>query len=144
MASMDHGESTIHLYTVILQKFSETLKSCCNHSTIQTKRLYKKVPNASKNPESIANSEDPDQTRSSLIWVCIVCPDPLCQKLRIITIRLNEHMSPGFSTRLDTKKAVKPQMLPRCMKLQVQVYLIITLCLGSIDKDPVISETVLS
>ena len=35
----------------------------------------------------IANSEDPDQTapRSSLIWVCTVCPDLSVRKLTVCT-----------------------------------------------------------
>ena len=38
----------------------------------------------------IVNSEDPDQTapRSSLIWVCTVCPDLSVRKLRVITVSL--------------------------------------------------------
>ena len=46
-----------------------------------------------KDPYGIADSEDPDQTaprlllkRSSLIWVCTVCPDLSVCKLRIITV----------------------------------------------------------
>ena len=35
-----------------------------------------------------ANSADPDQTqsRSSLIWVCTVCPDLSVPKFRVITV----------------------------------------------------------
>ena len=45
----------------------------------------------------MANSEDPDQTaplgadcssRSSLVWVCTVCPDLSVRKFRIITVCL--------------------------------------------------------
>ena len=39
-----------------------------------------------KDAEGIANSVDPDQTRSSLIWVCTVCPDLSVRKLRKITV----------------------------------------------------------
>ena len=41
-----------------------------------------------KDAEGIANSVDPDQTapRSSLIWVCTICPDLSARKLRIITV----------------------------------------------------------
>ena len=40
-----------------------------------------------KDADGMANSADPDQTapRSSLIWVCTVCPDLSVQKFRIIT-----------------------------------------------------------
>ena len=36
----------------------------------------------------IANSEDTDQTapRSSLIWVCTICPDLSVRKLKVITV----------------------------------------------------------
>ena len=47
------------------------------------------------NAGRMANSVDPDQTaplgavwRSSLIWVCAVCPGISVQKLRIITVLL--------------------------------------------------------
>ena len=41
-----------------------------------------------KDANGKANSEDPDQTtpRSSLNWVCTVCPDLSVRKLRIITV----------------------------------------------------------
>ena len=41
-----------------------------------------------KDAEGIANSVGPDQTapRSSLIWVCTVCPGLSVRKLRIITV----------------------------------------------------------
>ena len=62
-------------------KFSDARKLCCKLSKIQTKRFYRGViPRKDVNKK--ANSEDPDQTaprgavsRSSLIWVCTVCPD---------------------------------------------------------------------
>ena len=40
-----------------------------------------------KDAEGTANSVDPDQTvpKSSLIWVCTVCPDLSLRKLRNIT-----------------------------------------------------------
>ena len=42
-----------------------------------------------KDADGIANSVDPDQTaRSSLIWVCTVCPDLSVRKLSIITVSL--------------------------------------------------------
>ena len=36
--------------------------------------------------DGMANSVNPDQTRSSLIWVCTVCPGIYVRKLRIITV----------------------------------------------------------
>ena len=38
-----------------------------------------------KDVDRRANSVDPDQTRSSLIWVYTVCPHLSVQKLRVIT-----------------------------------------------------------
>ena len=35
----------------------------------------------------IANSEHPDQTAPSLIWVCTVCLDLSVQKLRVIRVQ---------------------------------------------------------
>ena len=42
-------------------KYSDTLKICCNHPKIQKERFYHRVMH-SKVADSIANSEDPDQT----------------------------------------------------------------------------------
>ena len=39
-----------------------------------------------KDADGMANSVDPDQTRSSLIWVCTVCPGISVLKLKIITV----------------------------------------------------------
>ena len=69
-------------------KFLDARKLCCNLSKIQTKRPNHGVF-CQKDANGIANSVDPDQTaptRSSLIWVCTVCPDQSVQKLRIITV----------------------------------------------------------
>ena len=46
--------------------------------------------------DGMANSADPDQTapRSSLIWVCTVCPGISVRKLRIITVYQVLMMSP--------------------------------------------------
>ena len=38
-----------------------------------------------KDADGMANSVNPDQTKSSLIWVCTVCPGLSVRKLRIIT-----------------------------------------------------------
>ena len=56
-------------------KFSDTQKMCCNHSKVWTMWLYHRVMSSS-DADRMANSADPDQTapRSSLIWVCTVCP----------------------------------------------------------------------
>ena len=61
-------------------------------------KIHEKRPNlrvfCQKDADGIANSEDPDQTaprsdcssRSSLFWVCTVCPDLSVRKLWIITV----------------------------------------------------------
>ena len=55
-------------------KTLDTGKSCCNHPKIRTKWLYHGVMHP-KDADRIANNVDPDQTRSSLIWVYTVCPE---------------------------------------------------------------------
>ena len=93
--------------TVKFLNFWMPQKLCCNIHKIQKKRINYRVfrikdANAngianSADPDQtaprVANSEDPDQTaplgavwRSSLVWVCTVCPDLFIQKLRIITV----------------------------------------------------------
>ena len=68
-------------------KNSETRKIYGNHPKILTKWLYHRVMHQ-KDTGGIANSVDPDQTaRSSLIWVCTVCPSLAVRKLRIITVK---------------------------------------------------------
>ena len=47
--------------------------------------LYHRVMSPN-DADGMANSVDPDQTMSSLIWVCTVCPDLSVRKLRIITV----------------------------------------------------------
>ena len=54
--------------------------------------LYHRVKSPN-NADGMANSVDPDQTaplasRSSLIWICTVCPGISVRKLRIITVSL--------------------------------------------------------
>ena len=55
-------------------------------------KFKQKIPNlkvfCQKHANGIANSEDPDKTapRSSLIWVCTVCPDLSVRKFRIKTL----------------------------------------------------------
>ena len=73
-------------------KYSDTQNICCNHSKIWTMWLYDTVHVMSPNDaDGIANSVDPDQTapRSSLIWVCTVCPGISVRKLRIITVEIS-------------------------------------------------------
>ena len=70
-----------------------------------------------KDAEGIANSVDPDQTapsRSSLIWVCTVCPDPPVRKLRKITVIIVKFEKSGFTT--ETVKWVK-KMQMECIKI---------------------------
>ena len=69
------------------RKISDNLKICCNHPKSWTKWLYFCVM-CSEDADRMANSVDPDQTapRSSLIWVCTVCPVLSVRKLRIITV----------------------------------------------------------
>ena len=64
-------------------KYSDTQKICCNHSKILTIWLYHRVMSPN-DAEGMANSVDP--IRSSLIWVCTVCPDLSVRKLRIIMV----------------------------------------------------------
>ena len=73
----------IYMYHKV-PKFSDTRKFRCNLPKIKTKRPNLRV---FCQKDGKANSEDPDQTRSSLFWVCTVCLDQLyVQKLRIITV----------------------------------------------------------
>ena len=66
-------------------KYSGTQTICCNHSKIWTMWLYLRVMSPN-DADGMANSVDPDQTsRSSLIWVCTVCPGISVWKLKIIT-----------------------------------------------------------
>ena len=65
-------------------KYSDTQKICCNHSNIWTMWLYHRVMSP-KDADGMADSVGPDQ-RSSLIWVCTVCPGISVRKLRIIMV----------------------------------------------------------
>ena len=64
-------------------KYSDTQNICCNHSKIWTMWIYHRVisPN---DADGMANSVDTD--RSSLIWVCTVCPGISVRKLRNIMV----------------------------------------------------------
>ena len=53
-------------------KFSDTQNICCNHSKVWTMWLYHRL----RSPNC----------RSSLIWVCTVCPGLSVRKLRSITV----------------------------------------------------------
>ena len=66
-------------------KNSDTRKICCNHPKSWRKWPYHRVTHP-KDADRIANSEDPDQTKSSLIWVYTVCPDLSVRKLRIVMV----------------------------------------------------------
>ena len=59
----------------------------CNHSKIWPMWLYHRVMSPN-DADGMANSVDPDQTapRSSLIWVCSVCPAISVRKRRTITV----------------------------------------------------------
>ena len=67
--------------------YSDTQKICCNHSKIWTMWLYYRVMSPN-DADGMANSVDPDQSapRSSLIWVCTVCPGISVRKLGNNTI----------------------------------------------------------
>ena len=62
-----------------------------------------------KDADGMANSVDSDQTapRSSLIWVCTVCPGLSVRKLRIITVLenvavlLNSNVRQYFSSSIN-------------------------------------------
>ena len=68
-------------------KYSDTQKICCHHPKIWTNWLCHRVMSPN-DVDGMANSVDPDQTapRSSLIWVCTVCPGISVRNLRIITV----------------------------------------------------------
>ena len=59
-------------------KFSDTQKICCNHFKVWTMWLYHRVM-SSNDADGMANSAD--SSRSSLIWVCTVCPAYLSKNL---------------------------------------------------------------
>ena len=55
--------------------------------------------------DGMANNVDPDQTapRSSLIWVCTVCPGLAVRKLRIIMVQLCLNSSDRYANLLITQ-----------------------------------------
>ena len=66
-------------------KYSDTPKICCNHSQIWTMWLYHRVVSPN-DADRMAIKQCRPWPRSSLIWVCIVCPDLSVRKLRIIMV----------------------------------------------------------
>ena len=84
----DQGMQHLHVIKEYhkFPKYSDTQKLLCNHSKIWTMWHYHRVMSPN-HTDGMANSVDPDQTaRSSLIWVCTVCPDLSVWKLRNITV----------------------------------------------------------
>ena len=55
------SNGAIVVFSTLRVKFSDTRKLCCNHPKTGKKRFYHKVMHP-KDADSIANSEDPDQT----------------------------------------------------------------------------------
>ena len=83
-------KSALHCQPIMYRKnpkISDTQNICCNHPKSWARWRFRRVMHP-KDAEGIANSVDPDQTapRSSLIWVCTVCPDLSVRKLRNITV----------------------------------------------------------
>ena len=70
------------MYYRKVPKFLNARKLCHTLPNIQTKSPNLRVF-CQKDADGIANSED---SRSSLNWVCTVCPDLSVRKLRIITV----------------------------------------------------------
>ena len=78
-------------------KYLDIQKICCNHSKIWTMWLYHRIMSPNDADGKAHSVDTDDQTaplgavwycssRSSLIWVCTVCPGISVQKLRIITV----------------------------------------------------------
>ena len=68
-------------------KFSDTKNLCCKLPKIQTKRqnLWAFYQNGAKGNSKQWRPWSDCSSRSSLIWVCTVCPDISVRKLRVIT-----------------------------------------------------------
>ena len=84
-------------------KYLDTPKICCNHSTIWTMWLYHKSNESKRcrwNSKQCRPWSD-CSSRSSLIWVCTVCPGISVLKLRIITVANSEHVGHGIRTHMD-------------------------------------------
>ena len=76
--SWGHNQATVKFLNLGHKKL------CCNSPKIQTKRPNLMVF-CQKHANGKANSKDPDP-RSSLIWVCTVCPYLSVRKFRIIMV----------------------------------------------------------
>ena len=72
LSSYQIKNKILHFVTNIL-KIRTPEKSCCTYPKIGRVSYYRVI--GSKDEDGIANNVDPDQTKSRLIWVCIVCPD---------------------------------------------------------------------
>ena len=70
-------------------KNRDTKKNCCNYPKTGAVQFYYWVMGP-KDVDGMAN-------RSSLIWVCTVCPDVSVRKLRIITVNDNPTVWPIFA-----------------------------------------------
>ena len=65
------NQSFAHNITAIFSRYIETLKSCCHY----TSQLITYIEECLQLCRWKASREDPDQSRSSLSWVFIVCQD---------------------------------------------------------------------
>ena len=74
----------------ILKFWTPYPKICCNHPKIWTRWLFLKVMHP-KDAESCKQCRPRSDcsSRSSLIWVCTVCPDLSVRTLRNITVNVN-------------------------------------------------------
>ena len=81
------SQENLHFAYRKVPKFSGTRILCCNLPKIQEERPNLRVF-LRKGANGIANSDR--SSRSSLIWVCTVCPDLSVRKLWIITVCLQQ------------------------------------------------------
>ena len=111
-------KSVHRLYTVKFLNFGH-LKICCNHPKSWTRWLFLRViimSNASKRCRGNCIQCRPWSNcsyRSSLIWVCTVCPDLSVRKLRIITVCF-DGMVPCY------KKTTQPKCTEASLQLLLQ------------------------
>ena len=89
---MDGHRQTVFIVYRGVPKFSDTRKPSCNQPKIRTKmpilRIFHQTDAYGK-----ASSEDliSYSFRSSLIWVCTVCPDLSVRRSGIIVVVIKEH-----------------------------------------------------
>ena len=78
---------SIHRFRKV-PKFSDTKNFCCKLPNIQTKRPNLRLfcQNGAKGNSKQWRPSSDCSLRSSLIWVCTVCPDLSVWKLRVITV----------------------------------------------------------